>query len=216
MVSKAKRLQPKLGKLYITTLLQYTTKSYERSLSALELTAKSFFISRANIPFGIGNGSNGSISSGCCKVSLLVSVFKSMHLPEPALWCSGIADGLQAWRGQLAAVRLPPGPGRELWRGTQTKAQYNAATRGHAPNGARTKINAFTRLLVDQLAPNPCLLKDGCIGGLSTFTFYGRFLTASFLQDIKWASVRAWFFWLKKATDLMPLHLLSLVFLTVT
>ena len=31
---------------------------------------------------------------------------------QPALWCSGIADGLQAWRWQLAAVRLPPGPGR--------------------------------------------------------------------------------------------------------
>ena len=27
--------------------------------------------------------------------------------------CSGIADGLQAWGWQLAAVRLPPGPGRE-------------------------------------------------------------------------------------------------------
>ena len=29
-----------------------------------------------------------------------------------------------AWGWQLAAVRLPPGPGRESWRGTQTKAQY--------------------------------------------------------------------------------------------
>ena len=56
-----------------------------------------------------------------------------------ALWCSGIADRLQAWRWQLAAARLPPGPGRKSWRGTQTKAQYNAATRRHAPNGARTK-----------------------------------------------------------------------------
>ena len=58
---------------------------------------------------------------------------------EPALWCSGIADGLQAWRWQLAAVRHPPGPRRKSWRGTQTKAQHNAATRGHAPNGACTK-----------------------------------------------------------------------------
>ena len=32
---------------------------------------------------------------------------------EPALLCSGIADGLRAWGWQLAAVRLPPGPGRE-------------------------------------------------------------------------------------------------------
>ena len=32
---------------------------------------------------------------------------------QPALWYSGIADGLRAWRWQLAAVRLPPGPGRE-------------------------------------------------------------------------------------------------------
>ena len=32
---------------------------------------------------------------------------------QPALWCSGIADGLQAWRWQLAAVRPPPGPGHE-------------------------------------------------------------------------------------------------------
>ena len=58
---------------------------------------------------------------------------------EPALWCSGIADGLRAWRWQLAAVRLPPGPGRESWRGTQTTAQYNAATGPYWPKGARKK-----------------------------------------------------------------------------
>ena len=32
---------------------------------------------------------------------------------QPALWFRGIADGLRASRRQLAAVRLPPGPGRE-------------------------------------------------------------------------------------------------------
>ena len=43
---------------------------------------------------------------------------------QPAQWCNGIADGLRTWGWQLAAVWLPPGPGRELWRGTLTKAQY--------------------------------------------------------------------------------------------
>ena len=44
-------------------------------------------------------------------------------LAKGRLCCSGIADGLQAWGWQLAAVRLPPGPGCEFGRGTQTKPQ---------------------------------------------------------------------------------------------
>ena len=49
--------------------------------------------------------------------------FQSSLKPGGAVG-SGIADGLRTWGWQLAAVRLPPGPGRELWRGTLTKAQY--------------------------------------------------------------------------------------------
>ena len=81
---------------------------------------------------------------------------------EPALWCNGIADGLQAWRWQLAAVRFPPAPGRESWRGAQTKARYNAATRGHAPNGARTKkkhpSELWSFLVVYDLKPLFCIV----------------------------------------------------------
>ena len=68
-----------------------------------------------------------------------LTVLYGFQLVQPALWCSGIADGLRAWRWQLAAVRLPPGPGRESWRGTQTKAQCNAATGPCWPKGARNK-----------------------------------------------------------------------------
>ena len=46
---------------------------------------------------------------------------------------SGIADGLRAWRWQLAAVRLPPGPeGREStcpkWRSEKKNSDLSGHT----------------------------------------------------------------------------------------
>ena len=43
--------------------------------------------------------------------ALLLNFF--LH-PSPALWYSGTADCLQALRRQLAAVRLPLGPGHKV------------------------------------------------------------------------------------------------------
>ena len=63
---------------------------------------------------------------------------------QPALLCSGIADGLRTWGWQLAAVRLPPGPGRELWRGKQTKAPCTQRP-GDLPQMALEQKNTTTR-----------------------------------------------------------------------
>ena len=61
------------------------------------------------------------------------------------LCCSGIADGLQAWGWQLAAVRLPPGPGCEFGRGTQTKPQMQRP--GHTGRKALAKKKTLQSML---------------------------------------------------------------------
>ena len=62
-------------------------------------------------------------------------------MSQPALWYRGIADALQAWRRQLAAVRLPPGLGCES--DVVHRLRLKAATGPYWPKGARKKKRSF-------------------------------------------------------------------------
>ena len=91
------------------------------------MSTSSQYLHHADHPLHVDAGNDDGQALCSCSRNLAGAVVEWY-----CRWPSGLT--LTASRGST-----PPGPGRESWRGTQTKAQYNPPTGPYWPKGARNK-----------------------------------------------------------------------------